>query len=113
LSLYSVSTFLAPFDAFIETPFISNQHASYHLSHTETLCHHPNQSNHLPMAVKKLLGSGWGGKLQKHEAASWKLDYCSPVYTPAETRDTNDDDTNDKHKSVESEGSIITVIDQL
>jgi hypothetical protein len=68
-------------------------------------------------AVKKLLGPRcWGGKLQKHETASWKLDYCSPVYysTPAETRDTDDDDTDDENESVESEGSNITVIvDQL
>ena len=56
-----------------------------------------------PMAVKKLMGSGWGGRRRFDEAPDWTLDYCRPSKDDSSVSDTSDDDS--------SEGSCVTVID--
>jgi hypothetical protein len=76
----------------------------------------PDEATPQPMAVRKLLSSGWGGKLQKDDGPSWKLAFCSPVCPPSDAEDTDDDDYSEydtDDESVESEGSSVTVLDQL
>jgi hypothetical protein len=77
-----------------------------------------DQSKPLPMPVRKLIASGYGGKLRMHEEATWQLDHSRRVQSsPAEARDTDDDSSdddydpfNDDNDSVQSEGSSITVL---
>jgi hypothetical protein len=62
----------------------------------------------MPMAVRKLLVSGGGGRLER-DVAPWKLGHQNPV-SPAEQQSDNDYSDND---SVANKGSSITVIESL